>query len=127
MRNCGWAASMIPAWVPHPAAEEVGQALTTTLTAVAGPPEGRSGLRLDYRGYMDFHQDFSEYNVIDQSLSLEPQYKAGPFIYSLPFSFNLTMEDGGHDYNRYAVSPTLTYLIPDTRQAVAVLRIRRAD
>ncbi|MCK7468204.1 MAG: hypothetical protein MZU91_08830 [Desulfosudis oleivorans] len=90
---------------------------------VAGPLKGNAGLRLDYRGYMDFHQDFREYNLIDQTLSLEPQYRAGQFIFSLPLSFNLTMEDGEHDYNRYAVSPTLTYLIPDTRQAVSVYGI----
>jgi hypothetical protein len=87
------------------------------------PLKGNVGLRLDYRGYMDFHQDFREYNLIDQTLSLEPQYKAGQFIFSLPLSFNLTMENGEHDYNRYAVSPTLTYLIPDTRQAVSVYGI----
>ena len=27
------------------------------------PPEGNVGVRLDYRGYMDFHQDFLEYNL----------------------------------------------------------------
>jgi hypothetical protein len=95
-------------------------ALTTALTAGwQAPLKGNAGLRLDYRGYMDFHQDFREYDLIDQTLSLEPQYKAGQFIYSLPLSFNLTMEDGEHDYNMYAVSPTITYLIPDTRQAVS--------
>ena len=57
--------------------------------------------------------------MLDQSLSLEPQYKHGPLIYSLPLSFNLALEDGKHDYNRYSVFPTITYLIPDTRQAVA--------
>ena len=96
------------------------KALAAALTAGwQAPLKGDVGLRLDYRGYMDFHQDFREYDVIDQTLSLEPQYKAGQFIYSLPLSFNLTMEDGEHDYNRYAVSPTLTYLIPNTRQAVS--------
>jgi hypothetical protein len=99
-------------------------ALAAALTAGwQAPLKGNVGVRLDYRGYMDFHQDFHEYNLIDQTLSLEPQYKAGPFIYSLPLSFNLTMENGEHDYNRYAVSPTLTYLIPDTRQAVSVYGI----
>ena len=84
---------------------------------------GHAGLRLDYRGYMDFHQDFRDYNVIDQTLSVEPQVRTGQFIFSLPLSFNLAMENGEHDYNRYAVSPTLTYLIPDTRQAVSVYGI----
>jgi len=100
------------------------KALAATLTAGwQAPLKGHAGLRLDYRGYMDFHQDFREYDVIDQTLSLEPQFKAGQFVVSLPLSFNLTMENGEHDYNRYAVSPTLTYLIPDTRQAVSVYGI----
>lgn len=81
------------------------------------------GLRLDYRGYADFHKDYSEYNVLDHSVSLEPQYKFGSLVFSLPLSLNITLEEGKHDYNRYAVSPTLTYLIPDTRQAVAVYGI----
>jgi hypothetical protein len=99
-------------------------AITSALTAGwQAPLKGNAGLRLDYRGYMDFHQDFREYDLIDQTLSLEPQYKAGQFIFSLPLSFNLTMEDGEHDYNRYAVSPTLTYLLPDTRQALSVYGI----
>jgi hypothetical protein len=96
------------------------KALAASLTVGwQAPLKGNVGLRLDYRGYMDFHQDFREYDVIDQTISLEPQYKAGQFIFSLPLSFNLTMEDGEHDYNRYAVSPTLTYLILNTRQAVS--------
>ena len=125
MRNCGWADYMIPAWVPTSGGGgDEDMALTAALTAGwQAPLKGNVGLRLDYRGYMDFHQDFHEYNLIDQTLSLEPQYKAGQFIFSLPLSFNLTMEDGEHDYNRYAVSPTLTYLIPDTRQAVSVYGI----
>jgi hypothetical protein len=99
-------------------------ALTAALTAGwQAPLKGNVGLRLDYRGYMDFHQDFHVYDLIDQTLSLEPQYKAGQFIFGLPLSFNLTMQDGEQDYNRYAVSPTLTYLIPDTRQAVSFFGI----
>jgi hypothetical protein len=87
------------------------------------PLKGAFGFRLDYRGYVDFYEDFREYNVVDQSLSMEPQYKAGRLIFSLPLLFNLTLEDGRHDYNRYTVSPTLTYLIPDTKQAVAIYGI----
>jgi len=99
-------------------------ALATTLTAGwQAPLKGNVGLRLDYKGYMDFHKSFKEYNVIDQSLSLEPQYRNGQFIYSLPFSFNITLVDNRHDNNRYSVSPTVTYLIPDTRQAVALYAI----
>ena len=100
------------------------KALAATLTAGwQAPLTGDVGLRLDYRGYMDFYKNFKEYNAIDQTLSLEPQYRDGPFVYSLPLSFNITLEDGKHDYNRYSVSPTVTYLIPDTRQAVALYAI----
>ena len=104
--------------------KDADMALAATLTAGWQVPlTGDVGLRLDYSGYTDFHQDFYKYNVIDQSLSLEPQYRNGPFIYSLTLSFNFTQEDGEDDYNRYSVSPTLTYLIPDTRQAVALYGI----
>ena len=96
-------------------------ALTSRLAAGwQSPLMGNAGLRIDYRGYMDFHHNYNEFNMIDQSLSLEPLYKAGSFIFSLPLSFNITFEDGKHDYNKYAVSPTLTYLIPSTRQALAL-------
>lgn len=100
------------------------KALAATLTAGWQVPlKGDVGLRLDYSGYIDFHQDFGEYDVIDQTLSVAPQYRAGPFIYSLPLSLNVALEAGEDDYVRYAVSPTLTYLIPDTRQAVAIYGI----
>lgn len=87
------------------------------------PLAGDLGLRVDYTGYADFHQEYDEYDVIDQGLSLEPQYRDGPFIYSLPLSYNFALEDGDEDYGRYAVSPTLTFLVPDTRHAVAIYGI----
>ncbi|MHB8773362.1 MAG: hypothetical protein ACYC7J_20420 [Syntrophales bacterium] len=104
------------------------KATDTALAAslVAGwqaPLPGDVGLRLDYSGYADFHKDFNQYNVIDQSLSLEPQYRHGPFIYSLPFAVGFIRENGGDDYNRYSVFPTLTYLFPNSRQAVALYGI----
>lgn len=95
-------------------------AFAATLSAGwQAPIEGDFGLRLDYGGYADFHQDFSEYDVIDQSVSFEPQYTHGQLTYSMPFAFNYALEDGDTDYNKYTVSPTLTYLIPETSQAVA--------
>jgi hypothetical protein len=104
--------------------ENADTAMTARLAAGwQAPMKGNFGLRLDYRGYADFHQDYNQYNMIDQSVSVEPLYKFGSLIFSLPLSFNLTMEDGRQDYNRYAVSPTLTYLIPDTKQALAVYGI----
>ncbi|MBC2716867.1 MAG: DUF481 domain-containing protein [Desulfobacteraceae bacterium] len=87
------------------------------------PLEGNFGLSLDYGGYADFHQDFDEYDVIDQSVSFEPQYISGQSIYSMPFAFNYAMEDGETDYSKYTVSPTWTYLIPKTSQAIAVYGI----
>jgi len=99
-------------------------AFAATLSAGwQAPLEGDFGFRLDYGGYADFHQDFDEYDVIDQSLSIEPQYTSGQLTYSLPVAFNYALEDGDTDYNKYTASPTLTYLIPETSQAVAVYGI----
>ena len=104
--------------------EDSDTAMATTLNAGWQIPlEGDMGLRMDYSGYADFHQDFDEYDVIDQSVSLEPQYNDGPFVYSLPTTFNYAMEDGKRDYQRYSAAPTLTYLIPETSQAVALYGI----
>jgi hypothetical protein len=104
--------------------EDADTALAATLTAGWQVPlTGDVGLRLDYSGYMNFHKNFGEYDVIDQSLSLEPQYRVGPFIYSLPLSLNVALQAGEDDYVRYSVSPTLTYLIPDTSQAVILYGI----
>ncbi len=99
-------------------------AFAATLSAGwQAPIEGDFGLRLDYGGYADFHQDFDEYDVIDQSVSFEPQYTSGQLTYSMPFAFNYALEDGDTDYNKYTISPTLTYLIPQTSQAIAVYGI----
>lgn len=104
--------------------EDSDTALTARLAAGwQAPMMGNFGFRLDYRGYADFHNDYDEYDMIDQSISLEPLYKAGQLIFSLPLTFNLALEDGDHDFNRYAVSPTLTYLIPSTTQALAIYGI----
>jgi hypothetical protein len=97
------------------------RALAATLSVGwQAPIEGDFGLRLDYSAYADFHQDFDEYDVIDQSLSAESQYTSGQLTYSLPVAFNYALEDGDTDYRKYTVSPTLTYLIPETSQALAV-------
>lgn len=96
------------------------KALAVTLTAGWQVPlTGDVKLRLDYNGYMDFHQDFGEYDVIYQSLAVSPQYRAGPFIFSIPLALNVALEAGEDDYVRYSSYPTITYLIPDTRQAVS--------
>ena len=104
--------------------EDSDTALAATLTAGwQVPMEGDFGLRLDYSGYADFHRDFDEYDIIDQSISLEPQYTLGQMTFSVPVAFNYAMEDGDTDYNKYTASPTLTYLFPDNEQAVAVYAI----
>ena len=106
--------------------EESDTAIAATLDAGwQAPLEGDIGLRLDYSGYADFYKDkgrknLDQYDVIDQSLSIEPQYKDGPFVWSLPLIYNFVLEDGKSDYDRYIVSPTITYMIPDTTQALAV-------
>jgi hypothetical protein len=104
--------------------EDDDTAITARLNAGwQGAITQNAGIRIDYRGYADFHQDYDQYDVIDQSISVEPLYKAGSFILSLPVSFNIGFEDGDHDYNRYVVTPTVTYLIPNTRQALALYGI----
>ena len=99
-------------------------AFTATLSAGWQVPfKSDFGFRLDYGGYADFHQDFDEYDVIDQSFSVEPQWTKDQITVSMPFIFNYAMEDGDTNYNRYTISPTVTYLIPQTSQAVAVYGI----
>jgi len=84
------------------------------------PTRSKFGFRVDYSGYADFHQDFDQYDVIDQSISIESQYTFDQYIFSLPVSINYAMEDGDTDYDRYSISPTITYLIPNTNQALAL-------
>ena len=104
--------------------EDSDRALAATLNAGwQAPMAGDVGFRVDYSGYADFHQDFDEYDVIDQSLSLEPQYNDGPFVHSLPVAFNYAMEDGKRDYQRYSAAPTVTYLFPGTSHAMALYGI----
>ncbi|RJP94970.1 MAG: hypothetical protein C4518_02300 [Desulfobacteraceae bacterium] len=108
--------------------DESSTGMATTLNAGwQAPMEGNMGLRMDYSGYADFHQvdgkNLDQYDVIDQSVSLEPQYNNGPFVYSLPTTFNYAMEAGKRDYQRYSLAPTVTYLIPETSQAVALYGI----
>jgi hypothetical protein len=71
-------------------------------------------------GYAAFYQDYTEYNVVDQTGTIEPQYKLGNTIFSLPIGYNYVFEDGDPDYYRYNLSPTATYQIPNTNQAIAI-------
>jgi len=99
-------------------------ALALTLSAGwQAPLEGDVGFRFDYGGYADFHDKFDEYDVIDQSFSVEPQWTKDQITVSMPIIFNYALEDGDTNYNRYTISPTVTYLIPQTSQAVAVYGI----
>ncbi len=87
------------------------------------PLEGVFGLRIDYGGYADFHDEYDEYDVFDQSFSLEPQWIVKQFIFSLPLIFNYAMENGKTNYNRYTIMPTMTYMVPDTSQAISLYLI----
>jgi len=82
--------------------------------------QGAFGFRLGYSGYADFHQDFARYDVIVNSVSLEPRYTVQQVTYGLPLSLDMATQDGEADYNRYTVSPTAIYLFPDATRAAAV-------
>lgn len=84
------------------------------------PVKDKFSLRADYNAYADFHKDDEEFNVIDQSVSVEPQYFSGNFIFSLPLAGNYVLEDKKTDYIRYNLTPTVTYLLPNITHAVAL-------
>ncbi len=84
------------------------------------PVKNQFSMRVDYSAYADFHQDYDQYNVIDQTVSVEPQYFSGNFIYSLPLGYNYVLEDEKTDYVRYNATPTVTYLLPNITHAVAL-------
>lgn len=83
------------------------------------PLKNNFGFRIDYGGYADFHEELDDFNVIDQTVSLEPQYTSGQMIFSLPVSYNYGIEDNKTDLTRYSISPTVTYLIPTLNHAFA--------
>lgn len=78
----------------------------------------RFGLRADYNVYADAHHDFDENDLVEQLISLEPQWFQNNFIYSLPLQYNYTMEDNDSDYHRYSIAPTLTVKFPALNHAV---------
>jgi hypothetical protein len=78
------------------------------------------GLRMDYNGYANFYEDYNEYNVIDQTVSLEPQYYHDSLILSIPLSYNYVLEDTRSDFYRYSMMPTITYLLPGFDHAVSI-------
>jgi hypothetical protein len=83
--------------------------------------DGKLGLRGDYIGYTDFYSDFNEYNVVDQTISIEPQYQMeDDLLFSLPLTYNYVLEDYETDSDRYSILPTLTYYISQLNQAVAI-------
>jgi hypothetical protein len=75
------------------------------------------GVRLGYSLYADFHNKFSDYNIIEHLFSIEPQWLADNFIYSLPLRYSYAREDNRAKYHRYAAAPTLTWIKPDSRHA----------
>ncbi len=78
------------------------------------------GFRMDYNGYANFYEDFNEYNVMDQTISIEPQYIHQRLILSLPLGFNYVLEDTKSDYYRYSMTPTLTCLLPGIDHALSI-------
>jgi len=83
--------------------------------------EGKLGLRTDYIGYADFYKDYNEYNVVDQTASVEPQYEMGDdLLFSIPLTYNYVLEDYKTDSDRYSILPTITYYISQLNQAVAI-------
>jgi hypothetical protein len=83
--------------------------------------EGKAGLRADYIGYADFYEEYSEYNVVDQTVSMEPQYGISDnLLFSLPVTYNYLIEDHSTDSDRISLIPTVTWYLPSINQAVAV-------
>lgn len=78
----------------------------------------RLGLRADYNLYADFHEEFKENDVLDQLVSVEPQWYQGDFIFSLPLRYVYSREDDASSYHRYTVAPTVTWKFPERRQAI---------
>ncbi len=81
------------------------------------------GLRIDYGAYADFHSDLDEYDVIDQSITFEPQWRINSFLCSLPIRYTYAMQDNNSDYHRFSISPTLTVKIPNVNNAVEIYGI----
>lgn len=79
--------------------------------------------RADYGAYADFHSDLDEYDVIDQSLTFEPQWRNDSFVYSLPIRYHYAIQDSDPDYHRFSISPTITFKIPNINNAVEVYGI----
>jgi len=85
--------------------------------------DGDFGLRIDYGGYADFYSDLDEYNVLDQSMTVEPQWRIDSFVCSLPIRYNYAVQDGEADYHQFSISPTITFKIPNVNNAVEVYGI----
>jgi len=85
--------------------------------------DGNLGLRIDYGGYADFYSDLDEYDVIDQSMTVEPQWRIDSFVCSLPIRYNYVIQDSETDYHRFSVYPTITFKIPNLNHAIEVYGI----
>lgn len=75
------------------------------------------GLRLNYSLYADLHDEFDQYDLMEHLFSVEPQWSRNNFIYSLPIRYTYAREDNQSKYHRYALAPTLTYVIADSKHA----------
>ncbi len=94
--------------------------VVSLVAAVQPQTTGNFGFRADYGAYADFFQDLNDYNVFEQTISLEPYLKTGAFVYSLPLRYTLAVQDQTTDYHRLSLAPTLNYTLPGARQAVEV-------
>ena len=77
-------------------------------------------LRLDYNGFASFYREYHEYNPIDQTVSIAPQYSFNSLIFSMPLGYNYVLEDTKRDFYRYTAMPTATYLFPGYEHAIAL-------
>ena len=82
------------------------------------PLEGKFGFRMDYSGYADFHQDFSEFDVQEHQFTIEPQYTSGQFMYSLQLGAARMLEDGRHDTDSLIILPAVTRLMNSGSEAI---------
>lgn len=87
------------------------------------PVKGLLGLRAGYSGYAQFFREREDFNVMNQSFIVEPNYTIGQGVFAAPFSFNSVVEDNKRDAYLYTVTPTYTFVFSDFRQAMSVYAI----
>lgn len=102
----------------HNAADE-GLALNLEL-GWQKPVSSAFGLRLRYDNHTVLYNDLDEYDLMDQTATLEAQWKMGRLMFGLPVGYNQILEDGHSDSRLITLAPTLTLLFAEDRQALAI-------